>query len=88
MAAEKKPANASQSTEDKKFFFETRNYILFAVGILFIVLGFVMMSGGGSKDPNVFNPDIFSSGRITVAPILVLAGFGINMLAIMLRPKN
>ena len=85
MAAEKKPA---QSTPQHKFLFDTRNYILFAVGALLIILGFFLMGGGGSKDPKVFNPEIFSSTRITVAPILVLAGFVVNIVAIMLKPKQ
>ncbi len=85
MAAEKKP---TQPNQEHKFLFDTRNYVLFAVGILLIIVGFIMMGGGGSKDPNVFNPEIFSSSRITVAPILVLAGFIVNVLAIMLKPKQ
>jgi hypothetical protein len=88
MAAEKKPVQATPTKPEHKFLFDTRNYILFAVGALLIILGFFMMGGGGSKDPNVFNPEIFSSGRITIAPILVLAGFVINVLAIMLKPKQ
>jgi len=85
MAAEKKP---TQPQQEHKFLFDKRNYILFAAGALLIVLGFVMMGGGGSKDPNVFNPEIFSLTRITIAPIFVLAGFVVNVVAIMLRPKQ
>lgn len=85
MAAEKKP---SQPQQEQKFLFDKRNYILFAAGALLVLLGFFLMGGGGSKDPNVFNPEIFSSTRITIAPILVLAGFAINVVAIMLRPKQ
>lgn len=85
MAAEKKPV---QPQQDQKFLFDKRNYILFAAGAILIVLGFFMMSGGGSNDPNVFNPEIFSSSRITIAPMLVLAGFVVTVVAIMLRPKQ
>ena len=88
MAAEKKPGSASVSKQETKFLFGPLNYILFGVSALFIVLGFVLMSGGGSKDPNVFNPEIFSSTRITVAPIMVLLGFIISVIAIMLKPKQ
>jgi hypothetical protein len=85
MSAEKKPG---QPQQEQKFLFDKRNYILFAAGALLILLGFLLMTGGGSKDPNVFNPEIFSSTRITVAPMLVLAGFVVNVVAIMLRPKQ
>jgi hypothetical protein len=85
MAADKKTAPTKQ---DQRFLFDKRNYILFALGVLLIIIGFVLMSGGGSNDPNVFNPAIFSSTRISVAPILVLAGFVVNVFAIMLKPKQ
>jgi len=85
MSAEKKPL---QPQTEQKFLFDKRNYILFAAGALLILFGFLLMTGGGSKDPNVFNPEVFSSTRITVAPILVLAGFVVNVVAIMLRPKQ
>ena len=88
MAAEKKPGPASTTKQEVKFLFGPLNYILFVVSALFIVLGFVLMSGGGSKDPNVFNPEIFSSTRITVAPIMVLLGFIISVVAIMVKPKQ
>ncbi len=85
MAAEKKP---SQTKPERKFLFDIRNYILFGVGAFLIIAGFILMSGGGSTDPNVFNPSIFSFTRITLAPILVLAGFVVNIFAIMLKPKQ
>lgn len=53
------------------------------VGLAFIALGFVLMAGGGSDDPNVFNPEIFSSRRIRLAPALVLIGFVIEVIAIL-----
>jgi hypothetical protein len=58
------------------------------VGIFFIALGFLLMAGGGSDDPNVFNPEIFSPRRIRLAPTLVLIGFAIEIYAILLNPKN
>lgn len=88
MAAEKKPGPTSATKQEVKFLFGPLNYILFVVSALFIVLGFVLMGGGGSKDPNVFNPEIFSSTRITVAPIMVLLGFIISVVAIMVKPKQ
>lgn len=58
------------------------------VGLAFITLGFVLMSGGGSDDPNVFNPEIYNFRRIRLAPTLVLLGLGIEIYAILLNPTN
>ena len=58
------------------------------IGLGIIILGFILMSGGGSDDPNVFNEAMFNFRRITLAPILVLAGFGFEIYAIMKKPKN
>lgn len=68
--------------------FGKMNYILLFAGLVLIIGGFLLMSGGGSKDPNEFSPEIFSPRRITLAPILVLLGFAINAAAIMWKPKN
>ncbi len=64
------------------------NYRLMLVGLGIIVLGFVLMAGGGSDDPNVFNEDMFSFRRITLAPIVVLAGFAFEIYAIMKKPRK
>ena len=53
------------------------------LGLVCIALGFILMAGGGSSDPNVFNPEIFSSRRIRLAPALVLIGFVIEVVAIL-----
>ena len=58
------------------------------IGLAFIVLGFILMSGGGSDDPNVFNEDIYSFRRIRLAPTLVLIGLGIEIYAILLNPHK
>ena len=58
------------------------------IGFAVIVLGFILMSGGGSDDPNVFNEDMFSFRRITLAPLLVLGGFAFEIYAIMKKPKK
>jgi hypothetical protein len=58
------------------------------IGLGVIVLGFIFMIGGGSKDPDVFNPDIFNFRRIRLAPALVLIGFGIEIAAILRSFKN
>jgi len=65
-----------------------RNYMLLAVGFVFIVAGYLLMTGGKSSDPNVFSEELFSSTRITVAPILVLLGFAIDVVALTLKPKE
>lgn len=64
------------------------NYKLMAIGFVIIVIGFILMAGGGSGDPNVFNPDIFSFRRITLAPVILLFGFAFEIYAIMKKPKN
>jgi hypothetical protein len=70
------------------FIFGKKNYKFMLIGLACIAVGFVLMSGGGSDDPNVFNPDIFSFRRIRLAPTLVLIGFGIQVYAILLNPDK
>jgi hypothetical protein len=77
-----------KTTNIGEFAFGKENYRLMLVGLAFIVVGFLLMVGGGSTDPGKFNPEIFSFRRITLAPILVLAGYVIEIFAIMKRPKD
>jgi membrane-bound ClpP family serine protease len=70
------------------FAFAKINYRIMLLGIALLVIGFLLMAGGGSDDPNVFNPEIFSFRRITLAPIVVLAGFATVMFAIMKKVKE
>ncbi len=70
------------------FAFGPMNYRLLIIGLVVIVIGFILMSGGKSDDPNVFNEEIFSWRRITLAPIVVLIGFVIEGIAIMKKPKT
>ena len=74
--------------EKDRFAFSKENYRLLIIGIALIFIGFALMVGGGSDDPNVFNPEIFSTRRITVAPLVVLAGFVVILFAIMKKPKE
>ena len=67
--------------------FGKKNYQLMLLGLIFITLGFFLMSGGGSEDPNIFNDEIYNFRRIRVAPILVVFGFIIEVYAIMRNPK-
>lgn len=90
---EKKPPVASSKKNIKEegqytFLFTRTNYIIMIVGIVFIALGYILMIGGGSKDPNVFSEEIFNTQRLTVAPILLIIGFIIEIFAIMYRKKE
>jgi hypothetical protein len=64
------------------------NYKLMLIGLGIIVLGFILMIGGGSDDPNIFDESIFSFRRITLAPLVVLFGFIFQIYAIMKKPKS
>lgn len=66
----------------------TENYRLLLIGLAVIIIGFILMSGGAVHDPNKFNPGVFSFRRITLAPIVVLAGFIFEIWAIMKKPKD
>ena len=68
--------------------FTKKNYYVLVAGIVLIILGYLLMIGGGSDDPNVFNPEIFSFQRITLAPMVCLIGFVTIIVAIMWRPKT
>jgi hypothetical protein len=76
--------------EDSKpiFVFGKKNYKFMFIGLAIIALGFILMSGGGSDDPSVFNDEIFHWRRIRLAPTLVLIGFGIQIYAILLNPDK
>jgi len=64
------------------FLFDKVNYKILLIGIAVIAVGFILMSGGGSDDPKVFNEDVFSFRRIRLAPTMVLIGFGITIYSI------
>ena len=71
----------------KQFAFGRRNYKFMFIGIAIIALGFLLMSGGGSDDPNVFNEEIYNFRRIRLAPALVIIGFAIEVYAILTKPE-
>lgn len=71
-----------------EFVFGKKNYKFMLIGLACIAVGFILMSGGGSDDPNVFNESIFNWRRIRLAPTLVLLGFGIEIYAILLNPNK
>lgn len=70
------------------FIFGKKNYNFMLIGLGIIALGFILMAGGGSDDPNVFDESIFSWRRIRLAPTLILIGFGIEIYAILLNPNK
>jgi len=78
----------SKPVKNDGFVFARENYMILFAGIAMIIIGFVLMIGGKSDDPNVFNPELFNTQRITVAPILVLSGFVTVIFAIMKKRKK
>jgi fumarate reductase subunit D len=77
-----------ENKEKANFALGRENYKLLAIGFAIIIIGFLLMLGGRSDDPNKFSMDIFSFRRITLAPVVVLAGFVFEIWAIMKKPKN
>jgi hypothetical protein len=75
-----------ENNEDKGFALGQENLRLLMIGFLVIIVGFVLMIGGNSTDPYVFNKEIFNFQRITLAPIIVMAGFVFEIYAIMKKP--
>jgi hypothetical protein len=80
-----KPQKQPTST----YLFGKDNYVLMLVGVIILASGFILMVGGKSTDPTKFNDnEIYSTTRITIAPILILTGFIIEIFAIMKQPKK
>ncbi len=71
----------------KNFAFDRTNYILLAIGMATVVIGFILMSGSGSSE-NTFDPEIFSAMRIKWAPLVCFIGFAFIIYGIMHRPKD
>ena len=80
----KKEQNNTQS----EFLFGKRNYMIMILGLAVILIGFVLMMGGGSDDPNVFNEEMYNFRRIRLAPTVVLIGLAIEVYAIMANPDK
>ena len=70
-------------TVNNNFAFSSTNYKWLGIGLALLALGYVLMSGGGSDDPDVFSYEIFNFRRITLAPYVVLAGYGTILYAIL-----
>ncbi|MCF8372139.1 MAG: DUF3098 domain-containing protein [Bacteroidales bacterium] len=89
--AEQKPEKVGikkQEPNELGFAIGKENYMYLIIGFVIIIIGFLLMIGGGSDDPNVFSEEVFSWRRITLAPIVVLFGFVFEIWAIMKKPKN
>jgi hypothetical protein len=78
----------TENNQKQEFLFGKKNYIIMLIGIVFIAVGFIFMSGGGSEDPNVFNEEIYNWQRIRLAPTLVIIGLVIEIYAIFADPKK
>ena len=72
----------------KKLLFNKKNYLVLSLAILSISTGFIIMSGGESKDPMIFNDEIFNFRRIRLAPALVLFGFALAIYSIFVKSKS
>jgi len=72
----------------QEFLFRKKNYMIMFIGIAVIALGFILMAGGGSDDPAVFNEEIYSWRRIRLAPTLVIIGLAIEIYAILTTSKE
>ena len=78
-----RPAAPAPAARQQAPLFGKENYRWMLIGLVLIALGLILMGGGKSKDPNVFNPkEIYSFTRITLAPILILGGFVVEIFAI------
>ncbi|RLD58587.1 MAG: DUF3098 domain-containing protein [Bacteroidetes bacterium] len=79
---------SSTVSKSSQFAFGKENYKLLLIGLVLIAVGFLLMIGGGSDDPKVFSDEIFNFRRLTLAPLLILAGYVVEIFAIMKKPKS
>lgn len=80
--------NTDSNEKQFSFVFGKTNYIIMIVGVVLLLLGYILLAGGGSDDPNVFNPEMFNGRRLYAAPIFIILGLVTEIVAIMYRPKN
>jgi hypothetical protein len=78
----------TEQSSNSTFAFGKQNYKLLFIGLALILVGFLLMIGGGSDNPNEFSEDIFNFRRLTLAPIFILAGYVVEIFAIMKKPKD
>jgi hypothetical protein len=84
----KKPAKATEPKSRMQFAFTRKNYMILFGGMFLIILGFVLLAGGGSKDPNQFSYELFSTQRMVTAPIILLLGYVTVAVSIMYKEKT
>lgn len=91
MATVKNTKNSVPKPQGEKkmfdFAFGKKNYILMIAGIVVLGIGYLLMTGGGSKDPEVFSYDLFNTRRLVIAPLVILAGIILEIAAIMKKPE-
>jgi hypothetical protein len=86
--AEKKTSVSNSSSPDNHRLFHKDNYLWMLIGLVVIAIGMFLMSGGKSADPNVFDQkEVYSPRRITIAPLLIIIGLGLEVFAIFKKPK-
>ena len=89
MAQQKKTTSSQTKDTVTNTLFSKENYKWMVIGLVVMAIGFVLMAGGKSSDPNVFqDKDVYSTTRITIAPILIIAGLIIEIFAIMKKPAK
>lgn len=88
MADNKKQPTSAPKQSDFAFAFDKINYILMGVGLVILLIGYLLLRGGGSDDPNVFNPEMFNTQRLVVSPIFIVFGFIVEIVAIMYKPRQ
>ncbi|MGJ8745246.1 DUF3098 domain-containing protein [Polaribacter sp.] len=76
------------NSSNPELLFGKKNYVIMLIGLIFIAIGFIFMSGGGSENPAVFNEEIYNWQRIRLAPTLVIIGLGIEIYAILANPNK
>lgn len=88
----KKVNTYKSSFKEKKpqfqFAFSRDNYMWMIIGVIVLALGYILLIGGGSKDPDVFNDSLFNARRLVISPILIVAGLVIEVYAIMKKSKK
>lgn len=80
--------NIVENTPAKGFAFEKINYIWMLIGLALLALGYILLIGGGANSPDEFNYSLFNAQRLVVAPILMVLGLGVEVYAILLKPKQ
>ncbi len=79
--------NKEQDNNKMQLAFGLVNYILMGAGLVLLAIGYILLAGGGSDNPNEFNPAMFDTRRLYVAPIMIVVGFVVEILAILYKKK-